>query len=194
MNRRLATLGIALLLFPPRTADVRGDPAHHGAVASGLSLPLFVTAPPGDTTRLFIVEQREGDAKGRIKILKNGSVLPIPFLTTSTLATGNEQGLLGLAFAPDYATSGRFYVNYTDSTWATRIVRFTVSGDPDVANPTGQIILSIPQPYNNHNGGWLGSGRTATSTWPRETGGAAAIPRTARRPSTASWARCCGWT
>jgi len=127
-------------------------------VASGLSLPLFVTAPPGDTTRLFIVEQREGDAKGRIKIMKNGSILPTPFLTTTTLATGNEQGLLGLAFAPDYATSGRFYVNYTDSTWATRIVRFTVSGNPDVANPTGQIILSIPQPYNNHNGGWMGFG------------------------------------
>jgi len=158
MNRRLPTLGIALLLFLHAPQTFAETPLTTVRVASGLSLPLFVTASPGDTTRLFIVEQREGDAKGRIKILKNGSVLPIPFLITSTLATGNEQGLLGLAFAPDYATSGRFYVNYTDSTWATRIVRFTVSGDPDVANPTGQIILSIPQPYNNHNGGWMGFG------------------------------------
>ena len=89
---------------------------HTIRVAQGLSFPLFVTAPPGDTTRLFIVERRGGDNRGRVKILKNGAVLARPFLTTPTLATGNEQGLLGLAFAPDYATSGRLYINYTRST------------------------------------------------------------------------------
>jgi glucose/arabinose dehydrogenase len=127
-------------------------------VASGLTLPLFVTAPPGDTTRLFIVEQNGGDARGRIKILKNGSILPTPFLVSENLAQGGEQGLLGLAFAPDYATSGRFYINYTVTDGTTKISRYTVSADPDVANPTGTEILSIPQPYPNHNGGWLGFG------------------------------------
>jgi glucose/arabinose dehydrogenase len=156
--KHLSSLLLLLLLGITLRDAAATTPLTTVRVASGLSMPLFATAPPGDTTRLFIVEQRGGDAKGRIKILRNGSILPTPFLTTSTLASGNEQGLLGLAFAPDYATSGRFYVNYTDSTWATRLVRFTVSGNPDVANPTGTIILSIPQPYNNHNGGWLGFG------------------------------------
>src|SRR5678816_3958387 len=106
--RLLPILGILLLASDALAATPLGTVR----VASGLSLPLFVTAPPGDTSRVFIVEQRGGDAKGRIKILRNGSILPTPFLTTSTLATGNEQGLLGLAFAPDYATTGRFYCNY----------------------------------------------------------------------------------
>ncbi len=127
-------------------------------MAQGLSLPLFVTSPPGDTARIFIVEQRGPDQRGRIKILKGGVVLGPPFLTTGTLASSNEQGLLGLAFAPDYATSGRFYVNYTDSTGMTQIVRHTVSGNPDIANPAGTVILSIFQPFTNHNGGWLGFG------------------------------------
>jgi glucose/arabinose dehydrogenase len=127
-------------------------------VASGLNVPLYVTAPPGDTTRIFVVERRGSDNRGRIKIVRNGAVLPTPFLTTEVLATGNEQGLLGLAFAPDYATSGRFYVDYTDAAGTTRIVRFQVSADPNVANPTGTVILSIAQPFANHNGGWIGFG------------------------------------
>ena len=127
-------------------------------VASGLSLPLFVASPPGDTSRVFIVEQREPDSRGYVKIMKNGIVLPTPFLSTGVLAASSEQGLLGLAFAPDFATSGRFYIDYTDSIGDTKVERGTVSGNPDVANPTGQIILSIRQPYTNHNGGWLGFG------------------------------------
>src|SRR5262245_50621384 len=67
-------------------------------VATGLTRPLFVASPPGDS-RLFIVEQRGVDNRGRIKIVKNGTLLPTPFLTTQVLAAGNEQGLLGLAFA-----------------------------------------------------------------------------------------------
>ena len=78
-------------------------------VASGLNFPVFLTAPPGDTTRLFVVEKA-----GVIRIVKNGVVLPTPFLDITALTTkSSEQGLLGLAFPPDYATSGRFYVSYT---------------------------------------------------------------------------------
>jgi glucose/arabinose dehydrogenase len=120
-------------------------------VASGLTNPTFATSPPGDD-RLFILEQG-----GVIKILKTGSVLATPFLDISTdVVSGGERGLLGLAFAPDYQTSGEFYVDYTGSGGDTYIMRFHVSGDPDVADAaSGETILHIPQPQTNHNGGML---------------------------------------
>lgn len=127
-------------------------------VATGLTRPVFVTSPPGDTQRLFIVEQRGTDNRGRIKIVKNGALLSQPFLTTAVLASSNEQGLLGLAFAPDYATSGRFYIYYTASGGTSQLYRHTVSANPDSANPTGQLIYSVAQPFTNHNGGWLAFG------------------------------------
>lgn len=139
-------------------ASHAATPLHTVRVAQGLSLPLFVTSPPGDTTRLFIVEQRGGDNRGRIKIVKNGVLLARPFLTTPLVDAGFEQGLLGLAFAPDYATTGRFYINYTQFDGTTIIERRQVSADPDSALPTGVTILSIAQPFDNHNGGWLGFG------------------------------------
>ncbi|HET9940251.1 MAG TPA: PQQ-dependent sugar dehydrogenase [Candidatus Eisenbacteria bacterium] len=127
-------------------------------VASGLNTPLYVTAPPGDTTRIFVVERRGSDQRGRIKIVRNGAVLPTPFLTTDVLSSSTEQGLLGLAFAPNYAQTGRFYVYYTDAAGSTQIVRYQVSADANVANPNGTVILSIPHPYANHYGGWIGFG------------------------------------
>ncbi len=129
-------------------------------VASGLSRPVFVTAPPGDTQRLFIVEAQVGSS-GRIRILNlgTGSLNSTPFLTISNVATGDEQGLLGLAFHPQYAQNGYFYVNYTDSSGTTIVRRFTASANPDVADTTsGMQVLSIAQPASNHNGGWLGFG------------------------------------
>ncbi len=102
-------------------------------IASGLSQPLFVTHPPGDSERIFVVEKA-----GTIKIIRlsDNSVLPTPFLPSTVLnvSTNSEQGLLGLAFHPDYATNGFFYVNYTNSSGNTRIARFQVSTDPDVAD------------------------------------------------------------
>ena len=76
---------------------------------TGLSAPLYVTAPPGDPDRLFIVEQG-----GRIRIFEDGALKPLPFLDLSSItSTGGERGLLGLAFHPDYASNGRFYINHT---------------------------------------------------------------------------------
>lgn len=123
-------------------------------VADGLELPVFATAP-ADDPRLFIVEQG-----GRIRILADGAILAEPFLDISNLvSTGSEQGLLGLAFHPRYAENGRFFVNYTDSEGDTRIVAYTVSADPNRADAdSGSIILTVDQPYANHNGGWLGFG------------------------------------
>src|SRR5690606_3943532 len=77
----------------------------------------------------------------------------------SLVSTGSEQGLLSLAFHPLYAENGRFFVNYTDSEGDTRIAAYTVSADPNRADPdSGTIILTVDQPYANHNGGWLGFG------------------------------------
>jgi hypothetical protein len=124
-------------------------------VASGLNYPVFATAPAGDTERLFIVEQR-----GVIRILEGGVVLPTPFLDIDSLTTtpsiNDERGLLGLTFAPDYATSGHFYVYYTDNASDSRLRRYTVSGNPDVASAaTAFNILFQDQPFNNHNGGTI---------------------------------------
>ena len=129
-------------------------------IATGLTRPVLATSPSGDA-RLFIVEQRGADQRGRIRIYKDGALLPTPFLTTAPLATGNEQGLLGLAFPPDFATSGVFYINYTSAGGAgtTRLARHHVSvGNPDRADSLGEVFFSLTQPFTNHNGGWLGFG------------------------------------
>jgi glucose/arabinose dehydrogenase len=127
-------------------------------VATGLSLPLYLTAPPGDTGRVFIVEQRDGTT-GRVRVLDLETLSLGTFLEVPGVSTGDEQGLLGLAFHPDYASNGLFYVNYTDTGGTTRIVRYAVSADPDVADAgSAAPVLSIAQPQPNHNGGWIAFG------------------------------------
>lgn len=119
--------------------------------ASGFSSPLDI-AHCGDS-RLFIVEQ-----DGLIKVLNaNGTTNATPFLNITSLTNGGgEQGLLGLAFHPNYASNGYFYINYTNNSGNTVISRYSVSaGDPNIASPTGTILLTIAQPYSNHNGGTL---------------------------------------
>lgn len=126
-------------------------------VATGLARPIFVTAPPGDTKRVFVIEQNTATIK--ILNLDNGTINATPFLIVSDVRTGGEQGLLGLAFHPNYATNGEFYVNYTASSLAgdTVIARYTVSSNPDVADSGSKdVILTFDQPYANHNGGWIG--------------------------------------
>lgn len=117
---------------------------------TGFTSPVEITHA-GDS-RLFVVEQT-----GRIKILNsNGSVNATPFLNVSSIiSTGGERGLLGLAFHPNYASNGYFFVNYTNTAGDTVIARYTVSGNPNIANTSGLILLTITQPYSNHNGGTL---------------------------------------
>lgn len=134
---------------PPPTDS---DAIELVTVARGLDQPLYLTAPASDP-RLFIVEKT-----GRIRIVKDGTLLEKPFLDLSTnVSAGSEQGLLSMAFHPDYASNGFFYVDYTDTGGDTHIVRFTVSaGDPDVADPaSAHTILLVDQPFANHNGGLL---------------------------------------
>jgi glucose/arabinose dehydrogenase len=124
-------------------------------VISGLASPLLLTAPAGDD-RLFVVQRG-----GRIRIVEDGVARATPFLDIGALITaGNERGLLGLAFHPDYASNGYFFVNYTDADDASsEVVRYTVSADRDIANAASALpILSVDQPYSNHNGGLIAFG------------------------------------
>ncbi|MGL2965215.1 PQQ-dependent sugar dehydrogenase [Flavobacterium sp. XGLA_31] len=120
--------------------------------ATGFTSPVEIAHPTNDA-RLFVVQQG-----GAIKVVNaNGTVNATPFLslTSATILSGGERGLLGLAFHPDYATNGYFYVNYTRAgDGATVIARYTVSADPNVADASsGMVLLTIAQPFANHNGG-----------------------------------------
>lgn len=137
--------------------NIGGAPLSSELVANGLARPVQVVAAPGDYDRIFIVEQRSGST-GRIKIfnLDTWTLNSTPFLSLS-VSTSSEQGLLGLAFHPNYAQNGYFYINYTASNGDTYIRRYSVSSNPDIADSgSGYTILIIDQPYTNHNGGWLG--------------------------------------
>ncbi len=124
-------------------------------VASGLSSPLYVTAPRGDVSRIFIVEQT-----GAIKILKWGTLLATPFLNLAPqIACCGERGLLGVAFHPQYATNGRFFVDYTDPSGNTVVSEYRVSANPDLADGASErIVLQVTQPFSNHNGGHVAFG------------------------------------
>ena len=113
--------------------------------------PVFVTAPPGDRKRQLVVEQG-----GRIMVLRDGRKLGTPFLDLrDQVTTGSEQGLLSLAFAPDYADSGRFYVYFTDTDGDQRIVEFR-RRDADHGDPgSARLVLRMEDPESNHNGGLL---------------------------------------
>jgi glucose/arabinose dehydrogenase len=120
-------------------------------LVSGLQRPVDLQAD--GSGRLFILEKI-----GRIRIIQDGQLLEASFLdiTDQVGSNGNEQGLLGLAFHPQYAQNGRFFVNYTDKNGDTSISRFQVSGDPNMADPSSEVkIVGVDQPFANHNGGVL---------------------------------------
>jgi glucose/arabinose dehydrogenase len=130
-------------------------------VASGLSSPVGVTHVPGDTNRLFILEQGSGGT-ARIKILNLGTgvVNATPYLTITGISTGGERGLLGLAFHPNYAQNGYFYVYVSANGSSNAVRRYQVSaGNPDLANvSTVTTLLTMSDPFSNHNGGWISFG------------------------------------
>ena len=124
--------------------------------ARGFAQPLDFQVPAGDRARAFVVEQ-----PGRIRVVRGGAVVGTPFLDiASRIASGGERGLLGLAFHPQYAQNGRFYVNYTDHNGDTHISEFRASPpSADVADPGSERqILFVAQPFANHNGGGLAFG------------------------------------
>ncbi len=113
--------------------------------------PLYVTAPPGDRRRVFVVEQG-----GRIMVVRGGKQLPTPFLDIrSKVTAGGEQGLLSMAFAPDYAQSGLFYVYYTEKSGTESIWEYHRASD-DAADPnSARLVLRMDDPEPNHNGGLM---------------------------------------
>jgi glucose/arabinose dehydrogenase len=128
-------------------------------IATGLNSPVWVTSPPGDK-RLFVVEQL-----GRIRIIEDEKLRAGSFLDLSADMggpvnnSGNEQGLLGLAFHPDYAHNGRFFVQYTRSDNAVVVAEYAASGDPYKAAPAGHVIITVPHPSEqNHNSGTIAFG------------------------------------
>ena len=158
MKRRLA--GFLAVLAVAGCGNENRDPTDVNEllaledVVTGLSDPTHLTAPPGDA-RLFVTEQ-----PGRIRIVRDDALVGTPFLdVTSLVSSGGERGLLSVAFHPDYASNGYFYVNYTDNAGDTRVERYTVSADPDVADGgSAKLILSVEQPFANHNGGQIAFG------------------------------------
>ncbi|USN98053.1 MAG: PQQ-dependent sugar dehydrogenase [Phycisphaeraceae bacterium] len=134
-----------------------GAPLRTDIVVSGLARPVLVTHAPGDYDRIFILEQRSGST-GRVRIfdLTTNTLLTTPFLSV-TVSTSSEQGLLGMAFHPDYANNGYFYINYTDTLGDTHIVRYQVDAlDPNLADASSaQQVMFVDQPFTNHNCGWL---------------------------------------
>lgn len=144
--------GLDAIVPPPRLS-----PALE-TIATGLSAPTHLTQPPGDD-RLFIVEKR-----GTIRILKDGALQPGFFLDLrATTRNSGEAGLLSMAFHPQYAQNGRFYVYQSrplraggSGSHTSYVYEFTVSNDPDVAAPaTRREILVVDQPAGNHNGGQI---------------------------------------
>jgi len=134
----------------PPSSDVKLE-----QVASGLSFPLDFAAPPGDASRWFIAEKG-----GRIRVVRDGTLLAAPFLDLSALVSGgSEQGLLGIAFHPGYPGDPRVFVDYTDRAGDTHVASYRVSADGDGADATSAVeVLFVSQPFANHNGGGLAFG------------------------------------
>lgn len=151
---RPLTILLALALLVLVTSQTLAAPDVE-PVLDGLSAPVRLTAPDGDD-RLFVVQQ-----SGLIRVFdRDGGDLGTFLDWRNQVSTGGERGLLGLAFAPDYELSGRFYINYTDNGGDTRVDRLRA----DPANPdraladSAELILSVDQPLSNHNGGQLAFG------------------------------------
>jgi hypothetical protein len=157
MTRAFFAFSLVVPLALAAGGPARGiGEARSELVVTGLTQPVFAASPPGDP-RLFVVERA-----GRIRIVVNDAVLPAAFLDIHTLVGQiGEGGCLGLAFPSDYATSGFFYVYYNDLANDSVVARFSVTADPNVADPASRLeLLYIDQPdtTNNHRGGTIAFG------------------------------------
>lgn len=148
----------ATLVLRVIVTDASGGTFVVRRVGTGFSAPLFTTAMPDASGRMIVVERAE-----RIRLLDpaNGAIGAMPMLDlTGQVSTDGERGLLGIALAPDYTTTGRAYLYMTALDGSVQVRRYTSTGSRDVLDAaSGDVLLSIPHgTYNNHNGGWLGFG------------------------------------
>jgi glucose/arabinose dehydrogenase len=126
---------------------------RRAVVVRGLDSPVQVVSTPSEPRRLYVVEQR-----GTVRVVERGRLRPGFFLDVRNLVvSGGEQGLLGLAFDPNYAKNRLLYVNYTDRNGDTRVVRYRTNGRRALTRST-RILLRVDQPYSNHNGGNIAFG------------------------------------
>jgi glucose/arabinose dehydrogenase len=147
----LALSACGFLSIEPPPPPPPGTPMTH--LVGNFSAPTYVGAPATDSARLFVVEQG-----GRVVVVRHDTILSRPFLDiTSHVASGGERGLLSIAFDPQYASNGRFFVYFTNLAGDIRVVRYNVSGDPDSANAaSADTVIAIAHPgQSNHNGGQL---------------------------------------
>ncbi len=148
MNKQVLALGAILTFSLASAQDVKLV-----KVASGFERPTSVTNAGDGSGRVFVVEQG-----GLVRVMKDGKVLSQPFLDVRDLTrAGGERGLLGLAFDPKFKQNGRLFVDYTNQNGDTVIARYTAKGDRADPN-SAKILLTIKQPYSNHNGGQLAFG------------------------------------
>lgn len=162
MSRILLTLGCAFLLAASVTSETLAQPTMTAErIVSGLNRPVFVGTAPGDPDRLFILLQRQNSI-GRIKIfnLSTNTLNAADFLAISGLSGGNEQGLLGLAFHPNYQKNGLFYVNITTQAGGgDTVIREYQRQTADLADASSaRTVMTFNQPFSNHNGGWMDFG------------------------------------
>lgn len=159
-------------------ADASFEPANIGfrQIATGLTQPVFITNAGDGSERLFIVERA-----GQVRLVKNGTLVPTAYLDIRSIvnSTGSEQGLLALAFHPNYENNGRFYTVHTIQNGSLVLSRFTrSSNNSDLADPNSKItVLTIPHPTNqNHNGGTLAFGPEGYLYWSTGDGGGGGDP------------------
>jgi glucose/arabinose dehydrogenase len=151
----LAAVLAYLFLGRPATATVSyqapkvATPYSFAPYASGLDSPVYVTTAPGDPDALYVVEQT-----GAIRIVRDGKVAGTFLDVHRLIVSGGEQGLLSMAFSPQYATNHLFYISYTDVHGNSRVARYRASNGHGVRS-SARIILAVHQPYSNHNGGQL---------------------------------------
>jgi glucose/arabinose dehydrogenase len=135
----------------PRARAAQARPGVRLVPVGNFTAPLYATSPPGDRRRLMVVEQG-----GRIMVVRGGRTLPRPFLDIrSRVLSGGEQGLLSVAFPPDYARSGRFYVYYTDRGAQQRIVEFRRASADRANASSARLVIRMADPEPNHNGGLM---------------------------------------
>ncbi len=152
-----------------------GDFRSWVQVAEGFRQPLYLTNAGDGSNRLFVVGQQ-----GQIWLIENGQVLDETFLDIRgrVNSNANEQGLLGLAFHPNYENNGFFFINYTDSSGATTVSRFSLTDDANRADPDSEsIVIQIEQPFSNHNGGHIEFGPDGYLYIGMGDGGSAGDPR-----------------
>jgi glucose/arabinose dehydrogenase len=146
---RLVLASIVVLAAGALAGSASGGSAAFTPYVSGFDAPVYVTSAPGDAATLYVVEQ-----PGTIKIVRKGAVAGTFLDIRSRIKSGGEQGLLSVAFHPQYATNHRFYVDYTDLSGDTRVVEFRSANGVGNASTAHQLLF-VDQPYDNHNGGQL---------------------------------------